>query len=304
MKRFSISMFIATWTVVCVSSGSSQQTNTKPPEVVKPDRKTGDDKKVGTKKKVDLFTMIPKKPTFGQAIGVTAMTFGADRKKEPEYVLFTGILEISESPHVEKLATGLRRVAVRFDSNIGETKVLAARAATGTSIGDVEIWVDPDKPHDKSFLTEELDTKGTTLSGHSELFLVFKMSPDLIVKNKDPVILKSHIHNLPPIHSPVKLRKNMTAPELIKLMKDAGEVDSWEGANLPVDLLDDAGKVRAIFTPRMHKTMLTGEVGDRVDNDLDGQIDEEIPLNHIDDDKDGFIDEDCKWDEKFLGKKP
>lgn len=253
--------------------------------------------------KVDLFTMLPKKPTFGQAIGVTAITLGSDKTKEPEYVLFTGLLEISESPNVEKQSNGLRRVAVRFDSNIGENNILAARSAI-MSIGNVEIWVDPDKPHDLAFLEEEPETKGASLKGHSELFLVFKMSPELTVKNKEPVVLHSHIHNLPPIHAPVKLRRGMTAPELIKMMEQAGDVDSWVGANLPVDLLDDKNVVRAIFTPRLHKTMLTGQAGDGKDNDLDGRVDEEIPMNHIDDDGDGFVDEDCRWDEAILGPKP
>lgn len=250
--------------------------------------------------KVDLFKRIPKNPTFGQAIGVTAITLGSDRSKEPEYVLFTGLLEISESPNVEKQSNGLRRVAVRFDSNIGAKEILGVRSAR-MSIGDVEIWVDPDKPHDKSYLEEEPNTQGAKLTGHSELFLVFKMAPDLLVRNTDPVILHSHIHNLPPIHAPVKLRRNMTPAELIALMREAGEVDSWEGANLPVNLLDAKNIVRAIFTPKLHKTMLTGQAGDGEDNDLDGRIDEEIPLNHIDDDGDGFIDEDCKWDESILG---
>jgi hypothetical protein len=273
--------------VGCGSKKKVEESNNEPPDP----------------KKIDLFDVMPKKPTFGQAIGVTAITLGDDDSKEPEYVLFTGILEITESQHIETLENGLRRVAVKFDSNVGDREVLAARSAL-MSIGNVEIWVDPDKPHDRSHLSEEPGTHGSVLKGHSELFLAFKMGPDLIVKNKEPVILKSHIHNLPPIHAPIKLKKGMNAEELIKLMEEAGEVNSWEGANLPVDLLDDENKVRAIFTPKLHKTMLTGQVGDGKDNDLDGLIDEEIPMNHIDDDGDGFVDEDCKWDPEFLGPKP
>lgn len=291
-KPRTILIFATTWATLCISCKPDPHPEAAKPEAAKPEAS-----------KIDLFTVIPKKPTFGQAIGVTAITLGDDKTKNPEYVLFTGLLEISESPHVEKLETGLRRFAVRFDSILGENKVLAARSAV-MSIGNVEIWVDPDKPHEHGFLTEELDTKGTTLSGHSELFLVFKMGPDLLVRNREPVILSSHIHHLPPIHSPVKLRRNMTPEELIKLMQDAGDVDSWEGANLPVNLLDDANHVRAIFTPKLHKTMLTGQAGDGKDNDLDGRADEEIPMNHIDDDGDGFVDEDCKWDPEVLGPKP
>lgn len=295
MNRHTIWMIAALLAAACVGCGPAQQADKTKPDATKVDAKKLD------ATKVDLFTVLPKKPTFGQAIGVTAITFGDDKTKEPEYVLFAGILEITESPNVEKLENGLRRVAVRFDSNIGEHNVLASRNAQGTSVGNVEIWVDPDKAHEKSFLTEGLDSNGTTLDGYSELFLVFKMPGDVILRNKEPVILKSHIHHLPPIHSPVKLRRNMTPAELIKLMQEAGDVDSWEGANLPVDLLDDKNQVRAIFTPKLHKTMLTGEVGDGVDNDLDGLIDEEIPMNHVDDDGDGFLDEDCKWDPTVLG---
>ena len=152
--------------------------------------------------------------------------------------------------------------------------------------------VDPDRPHHKGYLTEIPGTKGQKAQGHVELFLVFQMGPDIgQVRNKKPVILSSHLHTIPPVTEPIKLRKNMTAAELVKRMEKVGDVNSWEGVNLPVALYDKNGVIRAYFTPKLHKTVLTGLCGDRRDNDIDKSIDEESPDN-IDNDNDGFVDED------------
>ena len=242
---------------------------------------------------VDLFSM-PGGTVYGQAVGVTAITIGNNPKAKPEIVLFSGLLEITKSHEVQKLSNGLRRMTAQIDSRLGSNEVLGVRSARMSKLGFVQIWVDPDSAHPSTgFLTEVPGTNGRQAEGRFELFLVFQMGPDIgQVRNKQPVILSSHLHQIPPVTPAIKLRKNMTAAELVRIMEKVGDVNSWEGVNLPVALYDKDGVIRAYFTPKLHKTVLTGVCGDNVDNDIDGAINEESPDN-IDNDNDGFVDEDC-----------
>src|SRR5687768_4244731 len=137
---------------------------------------------------------------YGQAVGVTAITIGNNPKAKPEVVLFSGLLEITKSHDVETLSNGLRRIPIQIDSRLGRNEVLGVRSARMEELGFVQIWVDPDSDHhSRGFLTEVAGTRGQQLEGRVELFLVFQMGPDIgQVKNRVPVILSSHIHQLPP----------------------------------------------------------------------------------------------------------
>jgi hypothetical protein len=241
--------------------------------------------------------MAPAGNVFGQAVGVTAITMGSDPAAQSQLVLFSGLLEITKS-HAELLPSGRHRINAQIDSSLGNNEALAARSARMAGIGFVQIWVDPD-PTRRSigFLTEMPpghapghDQPGA--DGHFELYLVFQMGPEIgQVRNREPVVLSAHIHQIPPITRPIRLARNMTPAELERAMAEVGDTNSWNGTNLPVALYDREGVIRAWFTPRLHKTVLTGVCGDAVDNDMDGTNNEESPDN-IDNDNDGFVDED------------
>ncbi|MER8470462.1 hypothetical protein NKH23_13710 [Mesorhizobium sp. M1328] len=235
---------------------------------------------------------------FGQAIGVTSVVFGKKPEGKPEVILFSGLLEITKSP-VVTLSDGSHQIAVQFDS-ITPQGARVARAAKTTK-GFVEVWVNPNKALESiGILTEIPEAKHghEAAEGHAKLYLAFKAGFDFSgpdfgeLHNTEPVELNGHIHRVPPITKPIKLEKNMTSDELIKLMDDVGEADKWVGANdHPIALLDKDGVARAWFTPYVHVTTLTGFCGDKIDNDVDGRIDEENGDNG-DDDNDGFVDED------------
>jgi len=233
---------------------------------------------------------------FGQAIGVTSIVFGEEPKGKPEVILFTGLLEITKDP-VSTLANGRRQIQVQFDS-VTPGQVVAARSAN-TVQGQVLVWVDPLK-ESLGTLTEIPGHPHEAAHGHAELYLAFKGGSNFsgpnfgVLRNREPVVLSSHIHSVPPVTHPIKLSRNMSPDELIKMMDDVGNADKWVGANpYPIALYDDNGKVQAWFTPYVHVTTLTGVCGDGIDNDLDGRIDEEDG-NNQDLDGDGFFDEDSK----------
>jgi hypothetical protein len=233
---------------------------------------------------------------WGQAVGVTSIVFGPEPKGKPEVILFTGLLEITKSP-VRTLATGRRQLDVKFDSRT-PSGAFAARSAI-TTLGFVDVWVDPNR-ESIGTLTEIPGHPHEAAHGLAELYLVFKggrnfTGPDFgELRNREPVILSGHIHNIPPVTKPIKLSRNMTPDELIKAMDEVGDSDKWTGANpYPIALYDSTGMPRAWFTPYVHVTTLTGTCGDGVDNDLDGRIDEEEG-NNQDLDGDGFADEDSK----------
>jgi len=214
--------------------------------------------------------------TYGQAVGVTSIVFGDEPKGKPEVILFTGLLEITKSP-AQKLANGLRQINLKFDSKL-PNGALAARSAI-TSMGYVQVWVDPDR-NSLGTLVEIPGHPHEAAQGHAELYLVFKGGPNFTgpdfgeLRNREPVVLSSHIHNVPPITHPLKLRRGMSPDELIKMMDDVGGADKWVGANpYPLALYDSQGQIRAWFTPYVHVTTLTGVCGDGIDNDMDGRID-------------------------------
>jgi hypothetical protein len=233
---------------------------------------------------------------YGQAIGVTSIVFGDKPEGKPEVILFTGLLEVTKAP-VTTLANGRRQIQLKFDSRTPSGATISRSAVT--SKGYVQVWVDPSK-ESIGTVTEIPGHDHEAGHGHAELYLVFRAGynftgPDFgELRNREPVILSSHIHSIPPAPRTVPLRKGMTPDELIKLMDDLGHADKWTGANpYPIALYDKDGVVRAWFTPYVHVTALTGWCGDGFDNDGDGRIDEENGDNR-DSDGDGFADEDSK----------
>lgn len=235
---------------------------------------------------------------FGQAIGVTSIIFGDEPVGKPEIILFSGLLEITKSS-VVTLASGVKQIPVRFDSLLPSGAVTARSAAT--TLGFVEVWVDPESPKPSiGTLTEMAGHGHEAADGHAELYLAFKggynfRGPNVgVLRNREPIVLKGHIHQVPPITKPIKLTTGMSPDQLVKMMEDVGDADKWVGANpKPVALYDSEGRIQAWFTPYVHVTTLTGVCGDGIDNDLDGRIDEEGWSNQ-DLDNDGFVDEDSK----------
>ncbi|MCW1408216.1 hypothetical protein OLZ32_08075 [Rhizobium sp. 1AS11] len=236
---------------------------------------------------------------FGQAVGVTSIVFGPEPKGQPEVILFSGLLEIRKSP-VLSLNSSQRQIAIQFDSRSPSGVVLARSAAT--TLGFVKVAVDPTKEFRSVGILTEVPSSAhhghEAANGTAKLYLVFEPGLDFHgpafgqLRNAEAVELSGHIHQIPPITKPLKLSRNMTPDELIKMMDDLGDADKWTGANdHPIALIDEKGQTQAWFTPYVHVTTLTGFCGDGVDNDVDQKIDEENGDNG-DDDHDGFVDED------------
>lgn len=256
---------------------------------------------------------------WGQAIGVTSIVFGSKPptgKIVGQIVIFTGLLKITKYP-VHSLANGKRQIAIEFDSKHSDG-TLSVRSAH-TALGFVTVAVDPDEVEKSvGVLTEipikdhptnlqggakpqllSLDHDHESAEGEAKLYLVIRPGQDWrgprfnALRNKDPILLVGHIHHIPPVTDPIKLKPNMTPSDLRDVVSAMPNADKWLGASKkPIALLDELGKPQAWFTANVHVTTLTGVCGDGKDNDLDGKIDEELP-NNIDDDGDGYIDEDA-----------